>query len=571
MRKIKQNSKGFSLVALIAAVAILAVVVTPLLHSFVTSTNISRKATIISEATLAGKNILEAIDARGISELQEISDTNSFCNLLSTEDNQVSVTPIGDFDSRGNLKSDDGNFTIGIQNVKAGKSVYDAKVEFTRGDKEENQKDQYGNVLIDSNGDPQKSTSFGLYTINSKKLAKYSAMDGVFCQPYIRTANPDYMVEEVFQTRAKSNKRIDVENYTRSRTIQLITYQDKDGYVWATLTYFYEFEYNLLDLDGYTVYGYDGEPVTDTISGRYDSNFRYSYSLFPGGFYPTNKDGSVSIYLMYYPDYDSEKNLYREDNFEVLKVARDGDEWSDPLFEVDLNLFLYKQKPIDYDEENQKYISKGFTDVSNGYKATITMNMPSDFEIDTNDEETEKETLIYTNINQDMINPAADFVFQVRAIDYSEFSPEDAEEFSYFPAWQNPAYAETFYLVRQEADVRIYKVKITLYPSGTFKKALSVLASTDTEPKKYTFPVDDIPEDTELYIKTVIDGEERFEPVGNSSEIILESDIEYYALPNSTKSTAGSYFENDPYTDGSFNPDEDKDSKVYIVEGSKTP
>ena len=166
MKRRKFNNKGFSLVELIAAVAILAVVVTPLLHSFVTSTNISRRATRITEATLAGKNILEAVDARPIAEFQKITDTNLAAELLGNGGDTVDITPIGEFDVGGDIVPDDeGGFDIALQNIRAGNAYYDAKVEFSRGDSQPS--------YADSNGNRVDSTSYGIYEINSERIAVY--------------------------------------------------------------------------------------------------------------------------------------------------------------------------------------------------------------------------------------------------------------------------------------------------------------------------------------------------------------------------------------------------------------
>ncbi|GHV33557.1 hypothetical protein FACS18949_07810 [Clostridia bacterium] len=59
----KTNNKGFSLLELVVAVAILALVITPLLHLFVTSANLTRKGRHMDTATNAASNIMEYVKA----------------------------------------------------------------------------------------------------------------------------------------------------------------------------------------------------------------------------------------------------------------------------------------------------------------------------------------------------------------------------------------------------------------------------------------------------------------------------------------------------------------------------
>lgn len=61
----KLDNRGFSLVELLVAVAVLAIVVTPLLHSFITSAHLSKRSRELSDTSLVAKNIAETFDAQG--------------------------------------------------------------------------------------------------------------------------------------------------------------------------------------------------------------------------------------------------------------------------------------------------------------------------------------------------------------------------------------------------------------------------------------------------------------------------------------------------------------------------
>ena len=469
MKSIKYSNKGFSLVELIAAVAILAVVVTPLLHSFVTSTNISRKATIISEATLAGKNILETIDATSVSEWQEIVTNGRAADLLKDEDIDVSVTPIGRFDRNGILETDNGNFTVGLTNIKGGNNLYDAKVEFTRGDIDE--------TYEDANGIAKDSTSHGLYLINDEDISKYTGMDGVFCQSELKTANPDILVDKAYEQKAKIESEVPEKYNSRERYIFIQTWKDSEGFVYADVYYTYKFNYTVLDRDGYPTESTKNWPVEFNI-GNTDVTFHYS--LFPGGFQPRNKDGSVSLYLMYFPDYYKYKNedtgaegvRAHKDIIDVFNVAEEG-------HEVDLKVFIYKQKPIWYNSETDTYDELNTSGVM--YPVEIHMFKPDDYEI--SGDVDDRETLIYTNALQnftdtDIIN----FKFVVAQASYQgdinyddfEYNPEDPYSPQIWYGSENANYATTFNLIRREKEIRIYNIKITLYPKNSFIPAKDI-------------------------------------------------------------------------------------------------
>ena len=463
MRTLIKNNKGFSLVELIAAVAILAVVVTPLLHSFVTSTKISYRATEINQTTLAAKNILEAVDARPISEYQEISDSNLASQLLSDSDNTVKIMPIGKFNYLGNLETDNGDFVIGLQNLKVGSSTYDAKVEFTRGDKEAS--------YTDANGATIKSTSNGLFLINDEEIAKYSGMDAVFSQSYIKTANPDLLVEEAYATQKKMDdaNRVNAEqtgsgtvfnflpnrkNASRQRVIELTVIKKDDGLIYATITYSYTFTYTYIDGTG--------RPQEGSWGGLNNSNTRFKYSLFPGGYQPKNKDGSISIYIMYYPE--TQKNV--EDRIIINNFGYDS-------YDVNMKVFLYKQFPMNYDEETNKYTESTSFPSDGTYRPYIRIYKPESFEIYNDDEAEKRETLIYTNIDQGMPDGTSpNFAVANVDVDPEEFihyDPDDPDSvLNITHGWVNNNYADSFSLVRKENDIRIYNIKVSLYKKGSF-------------------------------------------------------------------------------------------------------
>lgn len=66
--KHQKNNKGFSLLELLVAITILAVVMIPMLHSFVSAARANAKAKKLMEATTAAQNLMEEMKASGPSE-----------------------------------------------------------------------------------------------------------------------------------------------------------------------------------------------------------------------------------------------------------------------------------------------------------------------------------------------------------------------------------------------------------------------------------------------------------------------------------------------------------------------
>ena len=66
----RNKDAGFSLVELLIAVIILAIIVVPMLHGFVTSARMNGKAKQVQRATTVAQDIMEGLKAYDIEELQ---------------------------------------------------------------------------------------------------------------------------------------------------------------------------------------------------------------------------------------------------------------------------------------------------------------------------------------------------------------------------------------------------------------------------------------------------------------------------------------------------------------------
>lgn len=80
-KALKRDNRGLTLVELIVGVVILALIVTPLLHVFVTGANTVKKTKQISDANVAAKNLIEEIEAKDmsvyLSGLSRVTDEHS--------------------------------------------------------------------------------------------------------------------------------------------------------------------------------------------------------------------------------------------------------------------------------------------------------------------------------------------------------------------------------------------------------------------------------------------------------------------------------------------------------------
>ena len=80
------NNKGFSLVELLIATVILAIVVAPLLHTFVTAANTTARSRQIGDATLVSENIAERVEATALFDLFNEPDPGKYLTVPQQRD-----------------------------------------------------------------------------------------------------------------------------------------------------------------------------------------------------------------------------------------------------------------------------------------------------------------------------------------------------------------------------------------------------------------------------------------------------------------------------------------------------
>ncbi len=118
----RHDNRGLTLVELLVAVVILGIIVSPLLHSFVTSARTAQKSRQYGDATTAAQNILETIEAADLDALLENATVLGSGAAFYQPDEDGGYSP-----SAGPYKDGDGKYYIAIP-VSSGSSGFDALV-----------------------------------------------------------------------------------------------------------------------------------------------------------------------------------------------------------------------------------------------------------------------------------------------------------------------------------------------------------------------------------------------------------------------------------------------------------
>ena len=99
----KRNHKGFTLVELLIAVVILAVVVIPLINNFVLSAKINQKSKKVMNGTSMMQNVMEGMNAYAVEDIVKSFERHSAVssNSLSFFPNGMTVSNYGELDTAG--------------------------------------------------------------------------------------------------------------------------------------------------------------------------------------------------------------------------------------------------------------------------------------------------------------------------------------------------------------------------------------------------------------------------------------------------------------------------------------
>ena len=309
MRK-ELNNKGFSLVELLIATVILAIVVAPLLHSFVTAAHTTVRSRQIGDATLVSENIAEMVEATSLTQLfNEPDPSKYFAGATEKKLYSYDGSTYTEITSPGTANC----YYLGVKGVQAGSSTFNAMIK------------------LDANA--YRNGSSG---INDVDITDYSNMDAVYAQS--RDADdPDQLGWASFQDKANAlHSDWSPSSAEPIRTITLEMSQ-ADGKIYARLHFDYEYTYRYTVVDELTG---EAQSYTNTL----DSD-TISYDLLAQGYSLEANGGKLpNIYVMYYPLY--------EDAGDTNDIIRIENEIAEPF-----KLFLVKERDVDLSGELQYHAS----------------------------------------------------------------------------------------------------------------------------------------------------------------------------------------------------------------------
>jgi prepilin-type N-terminal cleavage/methylation domain-containing protein len=312
--KNQRKQGGFSLVELIVAIAIMAIIVLPLLRAFVQSARTNAKAKDRLRATESAQNIMESIEAMSLDDLLDyFTGTPSTILFGESKRERLKKTASGGYVefSEGepySEKSADGKYYFALKGVN-GKDFL---------------------VSVEANDDALADGE----SLNQKKIANISAIssdnDALSSMP----KTPDVLMAEINTT----DPSVSVRDVTRYIDITIEKVTD------ATVG-----EYTKVTTDYYLTWAGGRYPVSATDGGCSDVVFDNSDN-------PSRKLNNV--YLFYYPWYPSDEGWSAGRVTDYITINNNAKEA--------LTVYLVKQK------EDSPYIQTN----ENGYRAQVNVVEP---------------------------------------------------------------------------------------------------------------------------------------------------------------------------------------------------
>ncbi|MDD6810953.1 MAG: prepilin-type N-terminal cleavage/methylation domain-containing protein [Lachnospiraceae bacterium] len=301
MRKAKKqpNSKnaGFSLVELLIAVTILAIIVIPMLHMFVTSARMNGKAKQTLRATTVAQNLMEGLKAYDIEELQ--TQFNAPADGFYVMDSRLIHGAIGEDTAR----EQPGIYYFTLADVQLQGSEYDALIKIDATGYET------GNLTSDaadpSDGNPHHDNAMnGGYiatpgSVNDGKGGGikdgyFTLTNQAFLEELRKTYNDDSITTRDFKNMGGK--------YSRKITLELMA-------------------------------GLPDEEGNPTFDAYYWSEYTFDYNGIHGELYPQGNPNigetgdfldfsTENCYLFYYPLYgaDSEEIIIKNDANQPLRL-----------------------------------------------------------------------------------------------------------------------------------------------------------------------------------------------------------------------------------------------------------
>lgn len=307
----KISDSGFSLVELLIAVTILAIIVIPLLHMFLTSTKINVKSRQTLRATTVAQDIMEGLKAYTLEEVRtqfeapEGSSGNSYYypqdgfNVVNSNLIEGGVRELTELESEG-----EEIYYFGIEGIKMQGGEYDALIELDAS--------TYGEKAKNNSEDAHDNEFNGKFYAEIGSVAEVSGSSNEAVKTtdssYHQNKNLDEDVLKDVKQRIEvdlSNAGITIpdeldelklEDVLTKRNITVViedagtTDNEGNEQCKATITFEYvcKYKYDTMTEYTYTSYGYAGSEGGEAFE------IRRTFS-------------SGNFYLFYYPIYSSEK------------------------------------------------------------------------------------------------------------------------------------------------------------------------------------------------------------------------------------------------------------------------
>lgn len=347
---IRNDNRGLSLLELLVAVVILGIVVSPLLHTFVTSAQTSRKSRQYGDATTAAQNIAESIEAADLDMLL----TNA--SVLDSDEDSISGAAFyapseGKYvEAAGPVKDSSDCYYIGL-GVDSGVSKFDALVK------------------LDASA-----------VINTKPVTEYTELLSVSQSSFAN--DPDADALTAFQEKQGLVTGIVSGSPSLARTITITVGKAQGS--GDTVTYPITFTYSYQGSFRYT--DSEGAVQTESVTSSFTSTVNINGA--PRG---EDADPAFSLYFFFNTFYGAGSV---QDTI-VINNTANGDTASGK--DLPFNLFLVRQKPADTTSESTykpqilQYETYGLGSTTNADTGVVTYlnactiytNMDTNFNTDT--------------------------------------------------------------------------------------------------------------------------------------------------------------------------------------------
>jgi hypothetical protein len=289
----------------------LAIIVVPILHAFVTSSKTSHKAKEVRNQTVTAQNILESYEATDLGTI--IADIKNHVTPFTTIAGSAQVfikTSLGQFleiTSDSTEPADGPSYKILLRNVTTDYKAYDA-------------------VL---------NVSAGAYAArNAAGIVDYKPMDAVYIQPEPGSdGNPDVQAAKDFASQAQIDSGAVVDfSYFLDRMTRMITVTAQkigaeSGVISCTALFRYSTHFT------YTLTDDSTDPPTVTT---YEKDYTASVSNdFYSGSYAESGDSIYGLYVFFYPNPNASGDkieIFNRDNIDMsVYLVRQAAAGADPV------------------------------------------------------------------------------------------------------------------------------------------------------------------------------------------------------------------------------------------------